>query len=173
MSGNVGGQRVYTISQDRVRDALDYDPETGIFLWKNPNKFGPRRTGQIAGCIQSTGYRRIMIDYVRYFEQYLAWVFVYGTHPVNEIDHINKNPGDNRIRNLREATRSQNEQNKGKPITNTSGIRGVVWCASREKWQAQLMLDKKMKFLGRYNTKEEAVIARKSAEKEFYGEFAP
>jgi hypothetical protein len=160
------------LTSARLRDAVHYDEATGVFTWVNPNKFGPRKAGARAGSQRRDGYRGIMIDYVRYFEHRLAWLYVHGVMPEEEIDHINMDPSDNRLANLRVATRSQNEQNKNNPAHNTSGRRGVVWCASRGKWQAQIMLGGKTHFLGRFDDKDDAFRARRQAESVMFGDFA-
>ena len=89
------------------------------------------------------------------------------------VDHINHNKLDNRRENLRVCTAHQNSMNKSKYCNNTSGVTGVVWDKLRNKWKAQICINSKMKHLGYYNTKEEAIEARRLAEIEYYGEFAP
>ena len=95
----------------------------------------------------------------------LAWFYTYGKWPNHEVDHINGNRLDNRIANLREATRSQNEfaAKKGK---------GIRWEPKRKKWLARIGVNWKQINLGRYATREEALAAYKKAAKEAFGEFA-
>lgn len=90
-----------------------------------------------------------------------------------EVDHINRNSSDNRKCNLRICEHSKNMMNVSKRIDNTSGISGISWDNSKNKWHSYLTLDNKRKFLGRYKDKEQAIIARLKAEKKYFGEFAP
>ena len=87
------------------------------------------------------------------------------------VDHINHNPLDNRKENLRICTQQQNNKNQKKKSNNTSGVIGVCWDKSRNKWAASIMYNHKNIHLGRFNTKEEAIEARKQAEIEYYGEY--
>lgn len=89
------------------------------------------------------------------------------------IDHINRNPLDNRRCNLRVCTQQQNILNKSMHSNNTSGVPGVSWDKSRNKWHAYIQIDGKFKSLGRFKTIEEAMEVRRQAEIEYFGEFAP
>lgn len=102
---------------------------------------------------------------------YLLHRFIFENPPA-EIDHINRNKLDNRLCNLREASRSQNGANKTTPITNSSGYKGVTWHAKDKKWNARIKKDKKGKHLGGFNTPEEAAIAYNNAAIKLFGEFA-
>lgn len=87
------------------------------------------------------------------------------------VDHINHNPLDNRKSNLRVCTNSQNNMNKGKQSNNTSGYRGVDWHKQNNKWHARIHVNKRKIHLGYFDTKEEAIEARKQAELEYFGEY--
>ena len=89
------------------------------------------------------------------------------------IDHINRNPLDNRKCNYRESTYRQNAQNKSLQKNNTSGVAGVVYRKDNKKWEVRININKKQTKLGCYDNKEDAIVARLKAEKEYYGEFAP
>lgn len=89
------------------------------------------------------------------------------------VDHINRNQLDNRRENLRICTQQKNMFNQSKRCTNTSGVIGVSFDKERNKWAAQIMINGKNKHLGRYDTLEEAADARRQAEIEYFGEFAP
>lgn len=91
----------------------------------------------------------------------------------NDIDHIDRNPMNNRRSNFREATRSQQGMNRKKQNNNTSGFIGVYWNKREEKWIAALKIDGKSKHLGSFLNKHDALIARLKAELKFFGEFAP
>lgn len=88
-------------------------------------------------------------------------------------DHINRNPLDNRKENLRPATYSENCRNRGKRKDNTSGVTGVSFDKWKNKWVAYVTINKKLKYLGYFDNKYDAILSRLKAEKEFYGEFAP
>ena len=88
------------------------------------------------------------------------------------VDHINHNRLDNRISNLRICTRQENCMNSGKRY-NSSGVTGVTWAQNRNRWHARIVINGKQKHLGYFKTKEEAIEARRQAEIEYYGEFAP
>ena len=90
----------------RLRELLRYVPKTGQFYWRK--QCGPASRGSEAGNSQSAGYRLIGIDKCYYYAHRLAWLYVHGVEPTGDIDHINGNPADNRIANLRECPRSKN-----------------------------------------------------------------
>ena len=94
----------------------------------------------------------------------LAWLYHYGQWPNGDLDHINEVKDDNRISNLREATRAQNMQNVRRHKHNTSGYKGVSWMPDRHKWRAYIFVNYKQQHIGLYNSPEEARDARRSAE---------
>ena len=89
------------------------------------------------------------------------------------VDHWNHNKLDNRRDNLRICTQQENMMNRSIQSNNTSGITGVNWDKSRGKWRAQIMLNKKTKYLGLYENIEDAIQARRQAEIDYFGEYAP
>lgn len=101
----------------------------------------------------------------------VAWAIFYGEWPVSDIDHRNGISGDNRIENLRPASDSENQCNAKIRIDNTSGVKGVSWSKKENKWQAYITKDKKTRPLGRYASFEEAVSARRLAERNLHGQF--
>jgi hypothetical protein len=154
-------------TQARLKELLTYNPETGEFRWSTTPRKGVR-AGGIAGNILSTGHR-IRIDRLEYKAHRLAWLWVYGRWPQDDIDHINGDPTDNRIANLREATDSQNLGNSKRRADNTSGFKGVARSSAKaEKWRAHLQ----GQYLGSFDTKEEAHAAYVAKARELYGEFA-
>lgn len=88
-------------------------------------------------------------------------------------DHADRNPLNNRKFNLREAEHKQNMQNRSVPKNNTSGVIGVSWDKQREKWCARIRINGTQRTLGRFDNKEDAIIARLKAEQQYFGEFAP
>lgn len=158
------------LTADRLREQLDYDPETGIFKWKISKRCVA--IGDIAGTDTERGYRLICIDGKRHYEHRLAWLHYYGNAPVDQIDHINRDKKDNRICNLREASPAQNQMNGGVKSHNISGIRGVRLRKNRPGYYARITFEGKQRHLGVFSTAEEAESAYKEAAKKYFGEYA-
>jgi hypothetical protein len=154
------------LTQDRLKELLSYDPDTGIFVWIK--SAGTARKGAVAGSIKKWGYVHISVDGVMHKAHRLAWFYVYGVWPNKDLDHKNRNSSDNRIDNLREATVLENAQNKSIQKNNASGIVGVSYSPSRELWRSQIWVNKKTIHLGTFKTKEDAIFARKSAEATYH-----
>ena len=140
------------IELDRLRDVLDYTPETGVFTWKKRSGNNTYSVGDTAGSINSNGHRQIQINSKRYLSHRLAWLYVYGNFPFLQIDHINRDRGDNRLINLRLATQEENQKNVSLRRDNTSGYKGVSWCKNRKMWHSQARINGKNKSLGYYIT---------------------
>ncbi len=161
------------ITQELLKEYFNYDPVTGEFTWiKKPAQC--IKIGDIAGNITTTRYRSIKFFNKGYQVHRLVWLYIHVSFPSDnkEIDHINGIRDDNRLINLREATRAQNQHNKPISKNNTSGCKGVMWNKSEEKWRASISFNNLRKHLGSFNTKEEAIKARKDAEKQYHKEFA-
>ena len=163
------------LTAEYVREILDYDPGTGVFKWKwrddvrkNENT---RWTGKVAGCVGSDGYLEIGINYRLYYAHRLAWLYVHGEWPPEQIDHIDGDRPNNRIDNLRLATRQENNRNVGLQKNNTTGIKGVCWDKCRGKYMAHITIDGNLHNLGRFDTLTEAAAARAAAEIEHFGPF--
>ena len=156
------------ITQQRLKELLSYDPETGLFI--NLTQRRPQaKIGSVAGCKNNNGYIRIMIDGKSYLAHRLSWLYSYGDFPEKELDHINEIKDDNRINNLRLATHKENGQNVSSPgINNNSGFRGVCWHKRDKKWRAQIKLNGKIKYLGSFNTSEEAYECYLKAKREMH-----
>lgn len=150
---------------------LEIDSEAGIVRWKRVDGVHPKVAGKRAGSDYAKGYRRIRIDGIRIMEHRLIWAFVNGKWPDNEIDHINTIRAENRISNLREATHSQNTINQPKRSTNTSGFKGVS-IDPYGRWRADIWLNGKQQYLGRYRTPTEASKSYRLAARKLHGEFA-
>lgn len=147
-----------TLTQDELKSLLAYDAVTGVFTWRvsRPTKIKP---GDVAGNVTSKGYVTIGVKGKLYRAHRLAWLYLYGRWPVNEIDHINRIRSDNRIVNLREADRFVNTQNTTLQCNNKSGFRGVGWHKHRKAWRARISVKGKMKELGYFSTCEKAAEA--------------
>ena len=152
------------ITQTRLKELLDYDPETGVFTWREYRQ-SSTGAGDIAGTTQHAGYILISIDNRRYYGHRLAHLWMEGYFPEYCIDHVNRNPSDNRWENLREVSHGCNMRNMKIPKNNTSGVKGVTWCKKKGKWQAQVTVDYKCVYLGRYDDFNNAVLARLEAER--------
>jgi hypothetical protein len=153
----------------RLQALLHYDPETGEFRWrKQLSSIAP--AGAIAGSINKyTGYRYIMIDNRSYTAHHLAWLYKTGKWCRRLIDHRDLNRANNRWSNLRPATRSENNANQAR-CPNKSGFRGVSpHCG---KWQARICKNGRQRFLGTYDTAQEAHAAYVAAARKLFGEFA-
>ena len=160
------------LTAERLREVLSYEPETGEFTWLKPNPIGHRvKSGDLAGYFVQ-GYRRIAVDGRTYLGHRLAWLYMKGEWPANQVDHIDGNRGNNVWRNLREATHAQNHFNIGLTASNRTGFKGVSWFKKTRKWRARITVNRKEKTIGYFDTKEEAHSAYMSAANKLHGEFA-
>jgi hypothetical protein len=130
------------------------------------------RIGDAAGCSNWDRYRFIKIGGRLYQEHRLAWLWMKGQWPKNQIDHLNGDPGDNRFCNLRESTQSQNNANIRFPSHNTSGFKGVSRNKSGGKWQVQIQVKGNSIYLGRYRCLARAAIVAQIAAVMVHREFA-
>ena len=163
--------REEALKHDVLLSLLDYDPETGVFRWKRVTS-NRQKVGGIAGQ-RCKGAVIIQINGWRYMAHRLAWFYVHHRWPKEEIDHINRRPDDNRLVNLRQATRNENNRNVGRKSHNTSGFKGVTKHKQykREKWMAQILVDKRNIYLGVFDTPDEAHAAYCVASKRYHGDF--
>ncbi|WGR74304.1 MULTISPECIES: HNH endonuclease signature motif containing protein [unclassified Bradyrhizobium] len=153
-----------------LRAWLSYDSETGQFTWLKVS--GKSRVGAIAGTPHAKGYVTIGIKRKQHLAHRLAWAFHYGEWPDRQVDHKNGNKADNRIDNLRLATNQQNHANRGAQKNSTSGVKGVYWFKPQQKWKAQIQVAGKAIVIGYFDKKDDAIAARREAEKQYQGEFA-
>jgi hypothetical protein len=154
------------ITSEHIRELLSYDSDSGILMW------GERRQGRkanvAAGSVRKDGRIALMIDGRWYKAHRLAWLHVYGEWPTEHLDHINGNPADNRICNLRESTVAQNAQNRCAKKSNKSGFLGVSWSVKMQKWQAGIEVDGKGRHLGYWDTPQQASMAYSGAKRELH-----
>lgn len=173
-------RRPIHISPDEARKALDYDPETGVMVWRDLPEFrvscakGGRAkvVGKVAGTVTAHGYRKIKICGRFIFAHRLAWLIVHGEDASGEIDHINGDRLDNRIQNLRIASHAQNAMNGRRRSTNTAGLKGVYVCKPTGRYIAQIVVDGANHYLGTHDTAEAAHAAYVAAAERLHGEFA-
>lgn len=175
-----------TIDHASLVELFDYDPLTGIFIRKprdirwfidgaqtakhNMLAWNAKFAGtQAESTNTDTGYVRIGLFGKRILAHRLAWLYMTGSLPKEQIDHIDGNRANNKWDNLREANNAQNNRNGGLRVNNTSGFKGVYF--NQGKWRAQITVDYKVKYLGTFSSAEEGHLAYIAASKKYHGEF--
>lgn len=158
------------LTAQRLREVLDYDQETGILTWKiqSSNRI---KVGSQAGAMLKTGYLSISIDGKLHRAHRLVWLWVHGVWPDDDLDHINGIRTDNRIANLRDVSRTTNQQNlRAARGDNThSGMLGVYRTDKVGKpWRASIKIDGKDKHLGNFSTKEDSYSAYIDAKRKLH-----
>ena len=153
------------ISQKRLHELLTYNMETGEFVWL-VNR-GTIKAGASAGTYTSNGlgYRQICVDGHVYIAHRLAWLYVYGVWPSHAIDHINGNPSDNRIKNLRNVSLLVNQQNQKKAHRSNRHSKLIGASLSKNKFRARIKINGKDVHLGTFSTQELAHAAYVSAKR--------
>lgn len=160
----------HILTQEELKSQLHYDPETGVFTRLVANA-GNVKIGDIADCKTYKGYIQIALFSKRYRAHRLAYLYMTGSWPKEQIDHINGIRNDNRWCNLREASQQQNQFNCAKNKNNTSGYKGVFWHKQRNKWFAQTSLNNKLIHLGLFNNKDDAARAYNDFAEQNHGDF--
>lgn len=158
------------LTATRLRSIVDYSAETGLFQWRDTSC--KKMRCKPAGCTKENGYVLISADNNIYRAHRLAWLYVHGRWPRKHLDHINGNPSDNRLSNLREATIPENMSNSKRPATNTSGYKGVSWHAGGNKWQAHIRYAGRSVYLGLFPGAKKAHEAYCAAARKLKKEFA-
>lgn len=170
-------------SPEELCKLLRYDPETGKLFWRprtdsffSTKGMAPRWNALYSGAeaftsLNSSGYYHGKIFGKLYRAHRVAWAISHGAWPENEIDHINGNRIDNRLINLRSATRSENSRNSRIRSDNTSGHKGVRWIKSRCKWEARVRVSGINRHIGYFASYELACDSYSLAVKEYFGEF--
>lgn len=163
----------YGLSQNYLKELLYYNQSTGVFTWKPRPKQRPqwnaRYAGATAGSLDTNGYLRITINGSRYSAHRLAWLYITGSWPTNEIDHIDTDKTNNRIANLRDVGKSENQQNKRTAQRNSgTGFLGVHYCRTRKKFVAKITVNSKRLHIGYFETANEASQAYMSQKSMVY-----
>jgi len=143
------------LDSKRLKEILDYNPETGIFTWKKHRK--STKIGHVAGYKRPDGYIRIMINNKSFLAHRLAWLYIHQEWPKGIIDHKNNIRHDNFLSNLRDTNQAINLQNQSKASSrNKSGFLGVSWSKTMNKWQSQICANRTIYHLGYFKSPEEA-----------------
>lgn len=176
-------------SIDCLRKMLRYNPDTGRLFWleRTPEMFcdGPRDAktncnvwnARYAGkeaftSISASGYRFGSLFNRSHRAHRVAFAISTGAWPQNDMDHINGDRLDNRLSNLREATRSENLRNSWRPEANNSGVKGVSWCRKKKLWRATIKASGKQVGLGYFANIDDAKEAVHAARAKLHGAFA-
>lgn len=178
-------KKLSRLTQEELKELIDYDPESGKAYWKERdvkwfkdgkirtaeqemNRWNLRHAGKEITNLNSQGHIQVRILGRLFLLHRLIWLREYGEWPENDIDHINGIRTDNRLCNLRSVSHRDNLRNRKKFRNNTSGQNGVNLHKNTDKWRAAIRNNKgKSIHLGLFNTFEEAVCARKAAEVEY------
>lgn len=181
-NGNCCGATMTKIDPNILRSLLRYEPETGKLFWLERSehffKSSECRTAKHsaaswnARCAGKEAFTRSgrqcagTLFGKTELAHRIAWAIFYGHWPEAEIDHINGNPRDNRIKNLRDVSRKENCRNTCIPSHNSSGIMGVSWHKRQKKWRAHIKHDGVYRHIGTFADLNDAITARKSAERD-------
>jgi hypothetical protein len=129
------------------------------------------KVGTTAGYVDRAGYCRVGVDGYNFLAHRLAFFYIEGVWPANEIDHVDRCRTNNKWINLREATRSENMFNVGKRKNNTSGVKGVYWNKEKNKFQAQATVGGRQVYIGRYDSLDDAKRAFEKYVTPIHGEY--
>lgn len=157
------------LTQQQLKSVIKYVPICGLFLYTK-NYPGTLKGGTVASRHAADGYEYVSIYGKSYRAHRVAWLYTYGEWPPSQIDHVDGNPSNNRLENLRLATNAQNQQNRKIASNNTSGAKGVT--KTGERFSARIGIGGKSKHLGTFGTVNAAADAYKAAAEELFGEFS-
>jgi hypothetical protein len=159
-----------SVSDEELRSAFTYDPNTGEFYYTKNNRPNVNASGR-AGRVAGRGYVYLSYRNRAYLAHRVAFLIVEGSWPRDQVDHINGDKTDNRWGNLRHALPSQNQCNRARRIVSKSGTRGV-YATAEGRWKAEVSFQRKVYRLGHYDSIEDAAAAYQRAVKLLHGEFA-
>lgn len=171
------------MTYEYARECFAYDPDAGILTWKvrprdhfNSDRSwkttNTSRAGTVAGHARKDGYVNLFMGGKSIKAHRLAWLLTYGEWPPGDLDHIDGDPGNNKLANLRSATLSQNACNRSRYRNNTSGYKGVSFVPSICKWRARVQIGGIRRCVGEFGTLTEAANACVAARAELHGEYA-
>jgi hypothetical protein len=143
-----------------------YDDATGLLVWRKSS--GTARAGREAGWLHQSGYVYVGVQGRSYKVHRVVWYMHYGVQPEGLLDHIDRDPTNNRIANLRECTHAQNQQNKRTYANNHSGVKGVSWYPRYGKWRVRIQHMGTPILVGMYSDFEKACAARLDAQKKLH-----
>jgi len=159
------------MTQSELKHYLHYDPWTGVFTWIRNSNRGRVRVGQKAGtpytCHSGKTYIRIGYSGRQYGAHRLAFLYITGKYPPQEVDHINGDGTDNTWTNLRRVDKAANGRNQKIHSNNSSGVAGVYWNRNLKKWHVQISVNRKRKHVCFSDSLLEAVCSRKAAERKY------
>lgn len=176
------------LTAEFIRQILDYDPETGVLTWKPrvPDMFtdgghsaehtcslwNSKHAGKKAGKKHKEGYIEIWVNRVPYKAHRLAWVWMTGEWPVEQVDHENLDRSHNKWTNLRDATHGENMRNVRTKEGSTSGHKNVTWSKSHRKWVVRVTFDgERNKVFEAADLELAALVASEVIDK-YHGKFA-
>ena len=165
------------LTQEYLKSVLDYDANTGIFRWKRrigpySSQFNGRHAGKMAGIKAWNGYILIHVAGRLHRAHRLAWFYIHGRMPEDDIDHIDGDRANNALANIRCANRSENLANSWRESDNTSGFKGVSWRDRKKPWVAHIKHMGRSRYIGSFYLAEEAHAAYQEEAKRIWGEFA-
>lgn len=164
-------QGLKMITHEYLLQLLHYEPSTGA-LTRKIKTSNRVKIGDVVGCKNRDGYLVTRIGDILYYNHRLAWFYVHGDWPDEEIDHRNGVRDDNRLINLRRASRKQNARNSRKPSSNSSGVKGVSWCKIMNKWFAYVGVDNQRVKVGYFDSLDDAEKSVSCTRKNIHGQFA-
>lgn len=156
---------------ERLRAALDYDPDTGKLTWIISPGRKVAAGSEAGGINKRDGWRCVRFEGKLYNASRLICAIMIGEMPRAEMDHKNRIRHDDRWVNLREATDSQNSCNRGLRADNTSGAKGITWVERLGKWKAESRFRGQYIYHGLFSEKEDAANARRSIAKKLHASF--
>lgn len=156
-----------TLPTETLREIVNYDHETGLLSWRKAGRGRKRRVGTPNTC----GHLRVEINGTLYYVHRLIWLWVHGTWPLHEIDHLDGDPSNNRLSNLRDVPRAVNAQNAVRAHRDShTGVLGVTQSANKKRWVASVGTGGgRIKYLGTFDTPELAHAAYLNAKRELHG----